>query len=302
MVHQSLSQLRASLRAGQRHPVVFNSPLTRYRDRLYNLVKELNPAGVEARTRKAHRHRGTISVPGPNHAWSIDGHCKLDAWGIEVYAAIDTYSRYIIWIYVGLSAHTAISVAAQYLATLASGGVMPLFLRSDYGSETSIIADLHLHLSDQLRTREDGQPLEFTDCFRYGTSKKNQRIERWWAEQSQSATGRWRDHFTQLTEAGDYSIASQWDRIAMLYVYMPILRTVIMEFTSFWNREHSIRTQKERSHVVSGIPYLNYAFPTLHDEEVVDLGVPVPPEMLEELHQELEGLGKQLAASLAVYP
>ena len=43
---------------------------------------------------------------------------KLQPYGIEVYAAIDAYSRYIIWIYVGISARTQVSVVRQYLDTV----------------------------------------------------------------------------------------------------------------------------------------------------------------------------------------
>jgi hypothetical protein len=35
---------------------------------------------------------------------------KLLIYSIEIYAVIDGYSRYILWIYVGISTRTAISV------------------------------------------------------------------------------------------------------------------------------------------------------------------------------------------------
>jgi hypothetical protein len=40
---------------------------------------------------------------------------KLAPYGIEIYAAIDAYSRYVVWIYVGVSGMTAVSVVRQYL-------------------------------------------------------------------------------------------------------------------------------------------------------------------------------------------
>lgn len=45
--------------------------------------------------------RGEYIVDGPNAVWSVDGYEKLANWGIQIYAAIDAYSRYIIWFYVG---------------------------------------------------------------------------------------------------------------------------------------------------------------------------------------------------------
>ncbi len=75
------------------------------------MVKYLDPEGVAARTNGSMTsHRGEYITPGPNFLWSIDAHCKLDWFGFQIYAAIDAYSRYITWIYVGTTAHTAVSV------------------------------------------------------------------------------------------------------------------------------------------------------------------------------------------------
>ena len=54
-------------------------------------------------------------MPGHNYIWSIDGHMKLHQYGIEIYGAIDAYLRYVPWIYVEVSATTAVSVAKMYL-------------------------------------------------------------------------------------------------------------------------------------------------------------------------------------------
>jgi len=58
--------------------------------------------------------RGEYWVPGPNYIWSVDGHMKLELFGIEIYASVDAYSRYITWIYFGVSTRTAISVLCGY--------------------------------------------------------------------------------------------------------------------------------------------------------------------------------------------
>ena len=57
-------------------------------------------------------------MPGPNRIWSIDGHMKLRQYGIEIYGALNAYSRYVPWIYVGVSGATADSVAKMYLEAL----------------------------------------------------------------------------------------------------------------------------------------------------------------------------------------
>lgn len=83
---------------------------TCYRDSLFAIVKELYPEDVVARTKDMQRHRGEYIVPGPNYVWFLDGYCKLDHFGFEIYAAIDAYSRYVVRIYMGISARTSVGV------------------------------------------------------------------------------------------------------------------------------------------------------------------------------------------------
>ncbi|KAE8553419.1 hypothetical protein EYB25_004801 [Talaromyces marneffei] len=145
------------------------------RDRLFQVYKDISPLSVRRRLLNMQRHKGAYIVPGPNKIWSIDGYLKLANYGIEIYAAIDTYSRYVIWIYIGISARTAVSVLHQFLDTLSSTKAMPEIIRSDRGTETVLIS------SAQHRLRQVLAPdLSFADCYIYGTSTANVRIESWW--------------------------------------------------------------------------------------------------------------------------
>lgn len=96
-----------------------------------------------------------------------------------------------MWIYAGVSAGTQISVYCQYLNTLKSGGVFPALLRADRGVETRLLADAHFKMSQAVR-EEDEPDFEFKDCFRYGKSTKNQRVEAWWAQLTKTQNFRWR--------------------------------------------------------------------------------------------------------------
>ena len=49
-------------------------------------------------------------VSDSNFVWSIDDYMKLESYDIEIYADIDAYSCYIIWIYVRIMTHTVISM------------------------------------------------------------------------------------------------------------------------------------------------------------------------------------------------
>jgi hypothetical protein len=120
----------------------------------------------------------------------MDAHLKLQAWGFEVYAIIDAYSRKIIWSYIGISATTAVSCVRLYLDGLEEEGFQPQFLRSDRGNEVQLIADAHLSLC-----RTTNPDIQLKDCYRFGTSRENQRIESWWSQLGRGCLYRWRVSF-----------------------------------------------------------------------------------------------------------
>lgn len=62
----------------------------------------------------------------------------LQAFGMEIDAAIDGYFRYIIWGYVGISARTSISVYRQYLDATQSNCFIPQVSRVDLKSRRPI--------------------------------------------------------------------------------------------------------------------------------------------------------------------
>lgn len=72
------------------------------RDRIFDIWCSLRPDALERRSTNLQRSRGAYQCPGPNFVWHIDGYMKLEPYGIEIYAAIDGYSRYVTWFYVGM--------------------------------------------------------------------------------------------------------------------------------------------------------------------------------------------------------
>lgn len=260
-----------------------------YRDRLYSRILT-NPdwkQGVEHRRRKARLHRGVVIVPGPNYAWSMDAHCKLEHWLIQIYAAIDVYSRQIVWIYIGITGRTQVSVLAQYLTAALTTGIIPMIVRSDRGVETQLAAAAHFTLSKEARTQEDGSELLFGDAFRYGTSKKNQRIEAWWWQNTKAALGRWRAFFNEMTTKENlYNKDIKAHRIAFVAIYIPIIRYETLEFVNLWNH-HRIR--KQGDNVIAGRPYLLYNYPQRSGG--VECGVKVNADRVKQMMDDLAGFG-----------
>ena len=67
---------------------------------------------------------------------------KFQAYGIEIYAMVDVYSRYVTSIFVELSATCGVSILKQYLdAVVANNNTRPHFIRSDCASETTLMAN-----------------------------------------------------------------------------------------------------------------------------------------------------------------
>ena len=267
------------------------------------MYRSVAPDAVERRLRDLQRHRGAYIVPGPDFIWSIDGYMKLEPFGIEIYAAVDAYSRYIIWTYVGISARTAVSVSHQYLTVVLMNERHPRFLRSDHGTETVMIAGAHheLHQAHDL-------DISLENCYIYGTSTENVRVESWWGQLSKGMVFRWRvsckylslipvkclqakqTYFYTLRDDGLFSKSSIPDQIALLAVYLPVIRFHIASFVRTWNI-HNIRKQANRPHVVHGKPFMNYFYP---GEEVRNHGQDADQAALQAMWEDVKDWGKNL--------
>ncbi|KAJ3454452.1 hypothetical protein MRS44_018346 [Fusarium solani] len=166
------------------------------------------------------KHRKNFQVPGPNFMWSLDGYEKLKNFGFSIYACIDTYSRAIIWIYVGRGNMTALSSLKQFLRTVSYSGVRPLFTRSDHGIETPLWAGAQAILADLDQTE-----------FRQ----------------------RWIAFSHELIDSGLFQPDRLAHQIAVYALYGPMIRQEVADFMEMWNG-HRIRPQKNREHLVAGIP------------------------------------------------
>ena len=67
------------------------------RGTVLNLLRIIDPNGVDRRKRRRLLRR-KYSNPGPNFLWHVDGYGKLKPYGFAIHAAIDGYSRRVLWI------------------------------------------------------------------------------------------------------------------------------------------------------------------------------------------------------------
>lgn len=82
----------------------------------------------------------------------------------------------------------------QYLDCITSRGYQPRIIRSDLGTETTLMAETYFAI------RHAGDPTveKVEDCFWYGRSVDNQRIESWWRQLSNACTGIFHVGFVHL--------------------------------------------------------------------------------------------------------
>ncbi|KAH8146899.1 uncharacterized protein LAJ45_08978 [Morchella importuna] len=223
--------------------------------RIGQALKIVDPIGVENRLKGVNRHHAHFICPGPNWCWSIDGHLKLQMFGIEIYAAIDAYSRYVTWFYSGVSGKTGVSVLSQFLEVMQKQNCLPLHIRADRGTETMLLAESFWELH-----KDHNPDITFPEVFWYGTSTRNVRIESWWGQLTKGATADWKKYFRTLQQGNLFQEDRLEDMIAILYTYMPIIRAKLHQFVENWNN-HKIRKQSNRPNLPTGEPYYNYYFP-----------------------------------------
>ena len=161
--------------------------ITASRDMIYEIIAELDPDRILCRRHDLNRGKNEFVVKGPDWGWHIDQHDKFKLWGFQIYAAIDTYSRKIMWTYVGIANRTAHSVLGQFLKVFREKGYQPRVITSDQGGEVPFLAEVHYSLARAIIPM-----VPFEKLFRFGTTLKNQRIESWWGQLSKSRLIFWR--------------------------------------------------------------------------------------------------------------
>jgi hypothetical protein len=176
------------------------------RDDVAALLQAIDDEAIARRPGLRKLRLENCSTPGPNFFWCLDGHDKSSQYGIEIYTAVDAFSRKIIWFYVGNSNRTAISVVPQYLNAVQTTGICPRLIRTDKGTETVLLADIHFSLFIEATLREQWSDEDYFDlrpseCYIYGPSTKNIRADGLWRQQRFQCTGPWLDYFEVLRGA-----------------------------------------------------------------------------------------------------
>jgi len=99
------------------------------------------------------------------------------------------------------------------------------------------------------------------------------------------------DFFDGLMEKGQYDKDLKPDRIALLFVYVPIIRAEVVSFVHDWNG-HKLRKQRNRPHSISGVPKHLY-----HYSNSPSCGYGIDDAYVDEVLSSVEEWGKKLLYS-----
>jgi hypothetical protein len=111
-------------------------------------LKNLDPRGVEERSRRRLRHHVYVSK-GPNYQWHIDGYHKLRPFGFFIHGCIDGFSRKILWLELAESNHDPKLIANYFVDSVTAIRAVPSGIQADRGTENVIVAAIQrwLHWS-----------------------------------------------------------------------------------------------------------------------------------------------------------
>ena len=120
-----------------------------FRQTVRDIMDILLPGALEKRRRRRLIRREYTNV-GPNYMVHVDQNDKLAKYGFFIHGAIDGFSRNLVWINVGNTNRNSATIAHFYLQYAISICGVPLLLRTDPGTENTLMLDVHALL------REDG--------------------------------------------------------------------------------------------------------------------------------------------------
>lgn len=126
--------------------------------------------------------------------WYIDGHDKLKPYGFSIHGCINGFSRRLIWLDVSSSNKKPELITSYYINAVKQLGGIPKKLKTDDGTEHSLIERMHLALRD-LSCDEN-----VIQSFSIVSSPLNQRIESYWSKLKQDRVGWWQRFFKDMID------------------------------------------------------------------------------------------------------
>ena len=116
---------------------------------------------------------------------------------------------------------------------------MPKIIRSDRGSENTIIGGIHVYLR-----QNHGDNFSGEKSYRYGSSINNQRIESWWSFFRKRKSNWWINLFIDFSDENFYDPSNDYQRMCLFFSFHGLLQTELDDVKRMWNN-HTIRNSRE---------------------------------------------------------
>ncbi|XP_057303686.1 uncharacterized protein LOC130641062 [Hydractinia symbiolongicarpus] len=200
------------------------------RSSVMEILRELDPVGVESRAKKRLRRR-IYSVPGPDFLWHLDGHDKLKPYGFSIHGCIDGFSRRLIWLEVGPTNKRPEVVANYFLEAVTQLNRLPTRIRSDDGTENSIIEAIQICMRADHTDEYAG-----LGSFIVGSSPNNQRIECFWSQLAKDRPMWWREFFAELSGMGYLDGGNVLIAQCARFCFMHLIRKDLDDMAVRWNQ------------------------------------------------------------------
>ena len=196
-----------------------------------------------------------------------------------MHGCADGFSRRLLWLEVGSTNKNSEVIAKFYLDTVKQLGGIPRKIRSDDGTEKSVIEVLHTFLRSSHADKNAGPK-----CFNIGRSTANQRIESYGSQFVRDGPGWWINFFKDLSDLGLFNSTDPVHQECIRFCFMQILRNELNEVAEMWN-QHIIASSKfGNGSGPRGRPDCMFFLPHLYNSE--NYKVPVDPQELEEFIDE----------------
>ena len=204
------------------------------KDAIRQVLKVLDPDGVQARLRHRLRRR-EYRGKGPNRTWHIDGYDKLKPFGFCIHGCIDGYSRRIMWLEVGPSNNNPAIICQYFLDCVKQVGCTAQIIRSDRGTENKNVAAVQRFFRGA-----DQDEFAGDRSFCYGKSVSNQRIEAWWSFLRRECADWWINYFKDARERGIYNDGNNVHVECLKFCFSDLIQKQLQRVARLWN-PHKIR-------------------------------------------------------------
>ncbi|XP_039665194.1 uncharacterized protein LOC120564368 [Perca fluviatilis] len=216
-------------------------------------LKILDPQGVQLR-RRNRLWRRLYQNPGPNFLWHVDSYDKLKPYGICINGSIDGFSRMVIWLHAFSTNNDPKVIAGYFIDEVLSRNGTPTRIRSDLGTENCYMEQMQIFM------RHDHTDTFSKNCYLYGSSNHNQRIEQWWGFLRKQHAQFWMNLFQELKDSDNFC-GDFLDKSLIQFTCLEIIERELQDVVHLWNT-HRIRPSRN---AVSpcGRPVMMYTLPQL---------------------------------------